>query len=111
MILYSYWKILIAAAVIPPAILLFVVPVITVMVVVTTKKSHPWFKKQQTQVDVLNQVLREKLSGIRVIRAFVRTDYEEKRYDSENEKMLKIAVHAHKLMTAMMPIGRRWGRK
>ena len=86
------------------AILLFVVPVITVMVVVTTKKSHPWFKKQQTQVDVLNQVLREKLSGIRVIRAFVRTDYEEKRYDSENEKMLKIAVHAHKLMTAMMPM-------
>jgi len=53
---------------------------------------------------VLNQVLREKLSGIRVIRAFVRTDYEEKRYDSENEKMLKIAVHAHKLMTAMMPM-------
>ena len=74
------------------------------MVIVTTKKSHPWFKKQQTQVDVLNQVLREKLSGIRVIRAFVRTDYEEKRYDRENEKMLKIAVHAHKLMTAMMPM-------
>lgn len=85
-------------------ILLFVVPVIAVMVIVTTKKSHPWFKKQQTQVDVLNQVLREKLSGIRVIRAFVRTDYEEKRYDRENEKMLKIAVHAHKLMTAMMPM-------
>lgn len=85
-------------------ILLFVVPVIAVLVVVTTKKSHPWFKKQQTQVDVLNQVLREKLSGIRVIRAFVRTDYEEKRYDQENEKMLRISVHAHKLMTAMMPM-------
>ena len=85
-------------------ILLFVVPVIAVLVVVTTKKSHPWFKKQQTQVDVLNQVLREKLSGIRVIRAFVRTDYEEKRYDQENEKMLKISIHAHKLMTAMMPM-------
>lgn len=85
-------------------ILLFVVPIIAVVVVVTTKKSHPWFKKQQTQVDKLNQVLREKLSGIRVIRAFVRTDYEEARYDRENQEMLKIAVHAHKLMTALMPL-------
>lgn len=85
-------------------ILLFVVPIIAVVVVFTTKKSHPWFKKQQTQVDKLNQVLREKLSGIRVIRAFVRTDYEEQRYDRENKEMLKIAVHAHKLMTALMPL-------
>lgn len=85
-------------------ILLFVVPIIAVVVVFTTKRSHPWFKKQQTQVDVLNQVLREKLSGIRVIRAFVRTDYEEARYDRENKEMLKIAVHAHKLMTALMPL-------
>ena len=85
-------------------ILLFIVPIITVVVVVTTRKSHPWFKKQQKQVDVLNQVLREKLSGIRVIRAFVRTDYEEKRYDRENQEMLRIAVHAHKLMTALMPV-------
>ena len=85
-------------------ILLFVVPIIAVVVVFTTKKSHPWFKKQQTQVDKLNQVLREKLSGIRVIRAFVRTDYEEARYDRENKEMLRIAVHAHKLMTALMPL-------
>lgn len=85
-------------------ILLFVIPIIGVVVVFTTKKSHPWFKKQQKQVDILNQVLREKLSGIRVIRAFVRTDYEEQRYDKENKEMLRIAVHAHKLMTALMPL-------
>lgn len=85
-------------------ILLFVIPIIGVVVVFTTRRSHPWFKKQQKQVDVLNQVLREKLSGIRVIRAFVRTDYEEQRYDRENQEMLKIAVHAHKLMTVLMPL-------
>ena len=85
-------------------ILLFIVPIITVVVLFTTRRSHPWFKKQQKQVDVLNQVLREKLSGIRVIRAFVRTDYEEQRYDRENREMLKIAVHAHKLMTVLMPL-------
>ena len=85
-------------------ILLFVVPIIAVVVAVTTRKSHPWFKRQQKQVDTLNQVLREKLSGIRVIRAFVRTDYEEARYDRENKAMLRIAVHAHKLMTCLMPV-------
>ncbi len=86
------------------AILLIVVPVIAIMVVCTTKLSHPWFKRQQTQVDVLNQVLREKLSGIRVIRAFVRTDYEEERYDRENREMLRIATRAHKFMAALMPM-------
>lgn len=85
-------------------ILLFIIPIIAVLVVFTTRKSHPWFRKQQKQVDVLNQVLREKLSGIRVIRAFVRTDYEEQRYDRENKEMYRIAVHAHKLMTALMPL-------
>jgi ATP-binding cassette subfamily B protein len=85
-------------------IMLVVVPVIAIMMVFITKNAHPWFKKQQNQVDVLNGVLREKLSGIRVIRAFVRADYEEERYDRENKEMLRIAVHASKLMTAMMPL-------
>ena len=85
-------------------ILLIIVPLIAVLVIITTRKSHPWFKKQQKQVDTLNQVLREKLSGIRVIRAFVRADYEQEHYDRENKEMLRIAVHASKIMTAMMPL-------
>ena len=85
-------------------ILIFIVPIIAVLVVVLTKKSHPMFKKMQSQVDVLNQVLREQLSGIRVIRAFVRTDYEEKRYAKENEKMRDYSCKAHTLMTLMMPL-------
>lgn len=84
-------------------ILLVVVPLLAILVYFTTTRSHPWFKKQQKQVDLLNQILREKLSGIRVIRAFVRADYEEKRYDEANREMLRIAVHAHRIMTIMMP--------
>lgn len=84
-------------------ILLVVVPLLAILVYFTTTRSHPWFKKQQKQVDLLNQILREKLSGIRVIRAFVRTEYEEERYDDANEEMRRIAIHAHRLMTVMMP--------
>ena len=86
------------------AILLFIVPIIAVFVYFTTTRSHPWFQKQQKQVDVLNQILREKLSGIRVIRAFVRADYEEERYDEANREMRRIAVHAQKLMNILMPM-------
>lgn len=85
-------------------ILVVVVPIIAVVAVVSMKLSHPWFKKQQKQVDLLNQILREKLSGIRVIRAFVRQDYEEKRYDKANKDMCSIAIRAHLFMTAMMPM-------
>lgn len=84
-------------------VLLVVVPLLAILVGITTTRSHPWFKKQQKQVDLMNQVLREKLSGIRVIRAFVRADYEEERYDKANREMLRIATHAQKLMTVMMP--------
>ena len=84
-------------------ILLFVVPIISIVVYFTTTRSHPWFKRRQTQVDVLNQVMREKLTGIRVIRAFVRTEYEEERYNRENEEMLRIGLRSEKIMVAMMP--------
>ena len=85
-------------------ILVVVVPIIAVIAVYSMKKSHPWFKKQQKQVDLLNQLLREKLSGIRVVRAFVRQDYEEKRYDKANKDMVTIAIRGHLYMTAMMPL-------
>ena len=84
-------------------ILIVVVPVLALLLYFTTTRSHPWFKKQQKQVDVMNQVLREKLSGIRVIRAFVRADYEERRYDDANNEMRRIGIRAHRLMVIMMP--------
>lgn len=84
-------------------ILLVAVPVVAVVVVCITMKTRPLFSKQQKQVDRLNQVLREQLSGVRVIRAFVRGKYEEERYQTANRDMYKIATHAHRLMTLMMP--------
>ena len=86
------------------AILLFIVPIIAVVVIFTTTKSHPWFKRRQTQVDLLNQIMREKLTGIRVIRAFVRADYEEARYDEANREMLRIGLTSEKIMMALMPV-------
>ena len=85
-------------------ILLFVVPLIALTVFFITRTTHPIFKKMQKQVDKLNQVLREQLSGVRVIRAFVRTKYEEDRYKTANREMYEIATRAQRIMTIMMPV-------
>ena len=85
-------------------ILVFIIPIITVAVLFITRKSHPWFKRRQTQVDLLNQIMREKLTGIRVIRAFVRTEYEAERYDKANMEMLRIGLRSERLMMSLMPV-------
>ncbi len=85
-------------------ILLFVVPIVAITVVLITSKTRPMFSKMQKQVDKLNQVLREQLSGVRVIRAFVRTKYEEDRYKAANRDMYTIATRAHRFMSLMMPV-------
>lgn len=85
-------------------ILIVVCPVIFVVMYVCMKKTHPLFKARQTQVDKLNQVLREQLSGVRVIRAFVREKAEEERYDEANSDMYKVSVRSERIMNTLMPI-------
>ena len=51
------------------------------------RRAMPLFRAMQTKIDRINQVMRETLSGVRVIRAFVRTDYEEQRFDAANEDL------------------------
>ena len=84
-------------------IMVCIIPVVAIMMVFIGKKAHPMFRLQQTQVDRMNEVLREQLSGVRVIRAFVRTPYEEKRYQTANEEMRRVATRAQVVMTIMMP--------
>ncbi len=68
------------------------------------RKGFPLFIIIQEKVDNLNLVLREKLTGIRVIRAFDRVDYEEKRFDKANENLKEISLKAARLMAFMSPV-------
>ena len=85
-------------------ILVFIVPVVFVVMLITMKLTHPMFQKMQTQVDVLNQVLREQLSGVRVIRAFVRAKAEEERYDIANMDMYRVTTKAQRIMNLLQPV-------
>ena len=84
-------------------IMVCIIPIVTALMVYIGKKGHPMFKLQQTQVDRMNEVLREQLSGVRVIRAFVRTPYEARRYADANEEMRRVATKAQLTMTVMQP--------
>lgn len=80
------------------------VAAIMALVLVLVKVAMPKFKLMQTLVDRLNLVSREILTGVSVIRAFSREDYEEKRFDKANTDLMKTQLFTNRVMTFMMPI-------
>ncbi|WML39863.1 ABC transporter ATP-binding protein [Neobacillus sp. OS1-2] len=79
-------------------------PVLVITIVVIARKGMPLFKAMQVKLDKLNRVLRENLTGIRVIRSFNRVTHEKKRFDEANWDLTQTAIKVNKLMAAMMPI-------
>ena len=66
--------------------------------------ASPLFQRMQTNLDALNRVLREQISGIRVIRAFIREDHESKRFEDANEDVYSVTLRASRLMVLLFPI-------
>lgn len=85
-------------------ILVFSLPVIFITVMTISKKAMPLFRLMQKRIDKVNLVLRENLTGIRVIRAFNRTEDEKKRFDKANYDLTDTAIIINKMMSAMMPV-------
>src|ERR1035437_2731602 len=63
----------------------------------------PLFRSMQKRTDRINQVMREVLGGMRVIRAFVRTEHEEKRYDDANQALTDNSLKVARLFALMIP--------
>ena len=66
--------------------------------------ASPLFQRMQTNLDNLNRVLREQISGIRVIRAFIREDHESKRFEGANEDVYSVTLRASRWMVLLFPI-------
>ena len=84
-------------------ILVVTLPLIVLGVFLIAKKSHPWSQTQQKNLDTLNRISRENLTGIRVIRAFGNDDHESKRFDTANNKYASISKKLFKLMSIAQP--------
>jgi ATP-binding cassette, subfamily B, multidrug efflux pump len=80
------------------------VPVLGICVGLLAGIAMPWFKKIQKKVDKLNLVLREGLTGIRVIRAFNRGAREEARFDEANGEITGTYITVNRIMAFAMPV-------
>ncbi len=80
------------------------IPVLALTIYLIASKGIPYFKAMQKKVDKLNLVLREGLTGIRVIRSFNRFDHETKRFDEANRDLTQTAIKVNQIMAFMMPM-------
>lgn len=84
-----------------PLVLLVIVLVFVVLII---NKAYPMFNRVQQKLDDLNTVLQENLAGVRVIKAFVRTDYETNRFRNTNQELKDSTVSVIRTTAITMPI-------
>ncbi len=85
-------------------VILVVIPIIIVTIVIIAKFTLPMFQKMQDKIDKLNLVVRENLTGIRVIRVFNKVEAEQERFNQASLEVSRIATMANRLMGALMPL-------
>jgi ATP-binding cassette subfamily B protein len=84
--------------------IVFLVPVLGVLLALNLRRVVPLFREMQVKIDRLNQVVREKLSGVRVIRAFVKSEHEEQRFGKANADLTSTALEIQKHFALFMPL-------
>ena len=85
------------------AVLIFVVPVLAAIFAFMFIKAVPLFRSVQAKIDRINQVMREQITGVRVIRAFVREDYETSRFEEANYDLTATTLRVNRLFVIAFP--------
>ncbi|WP_189813216.1 ABC transporter ATP-binding protein [Streptomyces olivaceoviridis] len=85
-------------------VLVAVVPVLGISVTLIVRRLRPLFRSMQVRLDTVNRVLREQISGNRVIRAFVRDEYEQGRFGTANGELTDMQLATGRLLALMFPI-------
>lgn len=84
-------------------VLAVAVPVLALAITLVARRGIGYFRQVQDKLDRLNQVLRESLTGVRVIRAFDRQDFDAARFDEANLDLAAVSLKTQKLMAVVMP--------
>ncbi|MGY0067138.1 ABC transporter ATP-binding protein [Streptomyces sp. QTS137] len=85
-------------------VLVAVVPVLGVSVTLIVRRLRPLFRTMQERLDTVNRVLREQITGNRVIRAFVRDAYEQRRFKKANADLTEVSLGTGNLLALMFPV-------
>jgi ATP-binding cassette subfamily B multidrug efflux pump len=84
-------------------ILVVAIPILLLSVGIVAFRMHPVFTLMQTRIDRVNQILREQITGIRVVRAFVREPDESARFEGANDELTHTALRTGRMMAFMFP--------
>src|SRR5581483_648215 len=79
------------------------VPVLAVLISMIVRRMVPQFRLMQERIDDVNRILREQMSGVRVVRAFVREPVETRRFGAANAALTETALRAGRLLALMFP--------
>ncbi|MDH6519242.1 ATP-binding cassette subfamily B multidrug efflux pump [Streptomyces sp. SAI-135] len=85
-------------------VLVAVVPTLGICVTLIVRRLRPLFRSMQVRLDTVNRVLREQITGNRVIRAFVRDQYEEERFRKANTDLTEMSLRTGNLLALMFPV-------
>ena len=84
-------------------ILLVLGPFVIGMLVWVVRRSHPLYAEVQRRLDRLNTLIQENLAGVRLVKAFVRSDYEQERFRAGNDRLMEQSISAARLVAVVMP--------
>lgn len=85
-------------------IILVVIPLLTCAIVVILKIGFPRFERMQKKLDRLNSGIQEALTNVRVIKSFVREDFEAEKFQEKNRDLMEGSIHAMKVVIVSMPV-------
>lgn len=85
-------------------LLLIMIPILILIVAIIMKKAYPYFELTQNGLDEVNQVIRENIDGVRVVRAFTNESYETKKFDRVNKNLKQINIKAIRTITLVAPL-------
>jgi ATP-binding cassette subfamily B protein len=85
-------------------LLVVILPIMVGFIALVMSRAIPLFQAMQKKLDRINQVMRETLAGVRVIRAFVRTRHEEERFEAANYDLFSTAIRVNRLFAITIPV-------
>lgn len=85
-------------------IFVVIIPILALAIFLIVRKGLPLFKAMQKKLDRLNLILRENLTGIRVVRAFNRIEHEKRRFGKANLELTDTAIKVNQIMALLMPL-------
>lgn len=86
------------------SIIAIAIPVLALSIYIILRRGLPFFEQQQKKLDKVNEVIRENLINIRVVKSFVREDFEKKKFGRTNNDLREIAIKASSMVVLIMPI-------